>query len=222
MQVFKPPSFLSLDLEMEQPSAEIISAGVAVDVPVFKHDYVDNITNKHFSYENVLIKPTLPISEFIQDLTGLKDEMYDKSFTREDGFIKINELVLEWRKYCHDNDLRPMFQTVVWGSGDVYLFRKQFLEEVSSCNWYEYPIGKDFINVKTLIQLDNIIAHKYLNKKTSLRSALKRYGMRFVGNAHDSSYDALNTLLLFSRYVDNKQKQKEIINQLIINNNYNN
>lgn len=188
------PNFFALDLEMEQPSNEIISIGVA-------YQNNDGFINRM----NFLVTPSQPLSPFIKELTGLSDDMFNWSKSRKQcfmEFLQAHEVIMTM------NDIFK--EAVTWGCGDVHLLRRQISEEglEISC------LSRRFIDVKTLLMMERVYQGKSISGRMSLNSGLKEYKMDFVGDAHNSSWDALNTLILFFQIITKRKKLNTILNDL--------
>lgn len=185
--------FYSIDLEMEQPSDEIISIGIAWN------EYSDGFLLTHS--KDFLITPSQPISEFIRNLTGLDDSMYDWNKTRKTCFEEFisfyNTLHLK-----HKN-------AIVWGMGDIPLLRK----ELNSEGLFS-PISRRFTDVKVLLTMDKFYNGRSLSQKSSLKSALVLYGIKSTGTAHNSADDAHNTLLLFNQFCEKQIEIRRTIEKL--------
>ena len=78
--------FLALDLELNQPSGKIIQVGVAIgDKNTRFEDYV---------VRKWLIDPQEPISEFINDLTGITDsDIRAEAYSHEYVARELSELI---------------------------------------------------------------------------------------------------------------------------------
>jgi inhibitor of KinA sporulation pathway (predicted exonuclease) len=197
MSTKKEPLFWSLDLEMEQPSNEIISVGVAFEYPTetIKKDF--------------LITPSYPLSPFIQELTGLRDDMFDWNKTRKECFI---EFYNEYYKFTAINDkgFKPQTHPITWGQGDLHLLRKQMNEVLFS----ELELPRRIVDVKSLLWFDKMVKGEYNSTRMSLDSGLKYMNLMFLGNPHNSADDAYNTLLLFRHLLYSKQNFRNQFNTL--------
>lgn len=187
--------FYAIDLEMEQPSNEIISIGIAWNA-------ISHISGELETYaKDFLITPSQPVSEFIQNLTGLKDDMYDWSKSRLDCFKEFTNFFYEL------GDLHK--EAIVWGCGDIPTLRDQLLGL-----GLPHVGSRRFIDVKTLVFMNNAYAGKSLSTRVSLGSALHRYKIKQYGTAHNSAADAYNTLALFNQLVIDGTKMQKALTEI--------
>lgn len=184
----KEPLFWALDLEMEQPSNEIISIGMAWETP-------SGIEKKDF-----LITPSQPLSPFIQELTGLRDNMFDFTSSREACFMQFYR---EYQKFesLDDRHFKPSLHPITWGQGDLHLLRKQMIDSIT----VDIDLPRRIVDVKTLLWFDKMAKGDYNSSRMSLNTALKYMNLKFQGNAHNSADDAFNTLIVFRKLLESKQ-----------------
>lgn len=194
-------TFWSLDLEMEQPSNEILSIGVSIWTPTAQHGLY-GINTKNF-----LITPSQPVSEFIQNLTGLKDDQFDWNKTRTQCFQDFADYMHNIQEIA---ETRWHREPITWGAGDLHLLREQ-LPKLDKLNF----LSRRFIDVKSMCMLERVYEGRSISGKMSLRSGLSMYDMHFEGAAHDSSVDAYNTMRLFRAVVDKNIKKHQLITQLV-------
>lgn len=200
MNIKKEPLFWALDLEMEQPSNEIISIGFAWET-----------STQHAKRENFLITPSQPLSPFIQELTGLKDDMFDWNKSRKDCFMEFyNFWLVRWVGLESDTH-RHEFNPITWGQGDLHLLRKQFYETLTD---FDADLPRRIVDVKTLMWFDKMVKGNYNSARMSLSTALKDMKMPFLGDAHNSADDALNTLILFRELLTRKKNTIAAIKHL--------
>lgn len=167
-------TFLSLDLEMAQPSRKIIQVGVSVgslDAGVLE-------THAWF------IDPQEPITPFIQELTGITDaEIQAKAKPVVQVASELSALIQRYPK---------MFvNPVTWGGGDGPELLELFKEAGA-----EFPhLGRRWMDVKTLWTLQRLAAGK--STSGGLSSAMGSCKLPFKGRAHRADVDAENTLRFF-------------------------
>jgi len=160
----------SVDLEMEQPSNEIIQIGVCKF-----NEQTGEIVGKF----NRFIKLGRPLSEYIKKLTSIKDEDLDGGTTLKQAYLDL----VEFTQDCNFQ------QAIVWGNGDMYTLKQQLNNEV------EWVYGSRVMDVKSLHQFIGPL--KGLNRSGGLAKVLTKYGLKFQGSAHLATDDAENTALLY-------------------------
>lgn len=180
MADFNNTLFLALDLEMEQPSDEVLSVGVCM----FSGDMLVEKQN------NFYITPTHPVSKFIQELTGIRETDFDGS-PRVNCYRELSKWVVEIIESCPYYKFHR--EAITWGCGDVPLLRADMRKEQANFEW----LSQRFIDVKTLYLMDKATSDKSLSSKTSLNTAMKEMKINPRGNAHNSMWDAVNTKEVF-------------------------
>lgn len=199
-------NFLSLDLELNQPSDKIIQIG-AVAGNIFTGDIVDQLS--------ILVKidEKLCIDASICDipkLTGITDAMLQK-----DGIslLAAYEQLANFRvkNNCHRT---PM----TWGGGDIPALKSQLKD--SGLNFSEgfgvnkhlpmFCFGRRWIDIKSLYQVYMLMNGNTM--QAGLRKAINKMGLTFYGRAHNAQYDAYNTFkvahLLASKLINKNNKEK--------------
>lgn len=167
-------NLLSLDLEMEQPSGNIIQIGYVIGDP---------LTGEIVHRRSILVRQEEPLSEFIQALTGLTDE---------DNKMEGISLEGAYRWLQNDLALYPCFiNPLTWGGGDTTALREQ-LEMGED----RFIFGRRWIDVKTVFIAQQMA--KGLPFVGGLRKSMNRVGCRFEGRAHDALVDAENTFRMYS------------------------
>jgi len=181
--------FLALDLELNQPSGKIIQVGIAIGSI---HDrFEDYIVRKWY------IDPHEPISEFINDLTGITDadiraECYSHDFVARELSALIKE---------HNTFINP----VTWGGGDS----RELLDEFCQ-NHADFPhFGRRWIDVKTWYTY--LMLTKGKTPSGGLASAMGYFKLHFKGKAHRADVDAANTLALFFKLLERQSQMENII-----------
>lgn len=163
-----PDVFLSLDLEMNQPSGEIIEIGACVF----------SKTSGILETRNWIVKPEFELSKRIIDLTGITEDMVLNGVNLLDAY----EDLVSFRNSHH-----CFINPIVWGHGDVDVLQNQ--------TGLFGDFGRRVIDVKTLCVFDRIKQNKPLSG--GLAKTLGRYGLKFQGKKHRAGFDALNTARLF-------------------------
>lgn len=168
--------FIALDLEMEQPSRQIISVGLA---------YYDG---NSFDIANFMITPEYHVSEFISKLTGIVDSDFDHDKPRHDCFNDV----LEWVN-SKEVDISSF---IVWGKGDVGALNKDMWKNHGL--WFKDMSSDKFVDVKTLYLMEYLIQRNKWQEKVSLSTACRQSSITVDANkTHNSGYDAFLTASLF-------------------------
>lgn len=189
--------FISLDLEMNcgergYNPCKIIQVGIAIGT--FKN-YIDKIP---FEEHTWYINPNEKIYQNIIELTGITDEIIlANAKTHAEIHDEIKLLINKYN--CYPNP-------IVWGSGDVELLVNEIEDNVGHCHIF----GHRDIDTKT-IHTFNLLTSGKTSTKSSLKSALGYYKLKFEGTPHRAVDDARNTLNLFFNILDRQQKVWDII-----------
>jgi len=181
--------FLALDLELNQPSGKIIQVGVAIGS--VKDRFEDYVVRKWY------IDPQEPISEFINDLTGITDaDIRAEAYSHEHVAREISELIKEHK---------PFTSPIVWGGGDSSELLAEFCK-----NHADFPhFGRRWIDVKTFYTYLMLTRGKA--PSGGLASAMGYFKLQFRGKAHRADVDAQNTLALFFKLLERQAKLESIL-----------
>jgi inhibitor of KinA sporulation pathway (predicted exonuclease) len=171
---------LSLDLEMAQPSRNIIQIG-AVIYDLKKNELIETF--------NRYVNPNEPISEYIEKLTGISDN------TIAEQGVPLKEAFLDLVAWA--GKFNRFYQVVTWGAGDLPELRRQIelLDDPINLGW---TFGRRELDVKTLHTAIRIAMGE--KPQSGLAKSLNRYGLRFIGTKHSAVDDAINTARLLAHF----------------------
>jgi inhibitor of KinA sporulation pathway (predicted exonuclease) len=188
--------FLSIDLELNQPSNKIIQVGVAIGSADQTSD--DYVVKKWY------IDPEEKIDKFIIGLTGITDSDIRSYCVSHDTVAReLTELIVEHQ---------PWLNAVVWGYDDAGVLRKEF--ERRSVDFRH--LGGRWIDLKTIY---NFLAFSTdTDPRGDLRSSMSRFNCVFDGEQHRADVDAKNTLKFFFHLMRQQNKMFDLLE----NNSYNN
>ena len=169
---------MALDLEMNQPSRSIIQIGVAVG---------DISTGNIKESKSLIINPHEAINPYIEDLTGINQEMVDAGMSLQDAYVQIRDM-----HAASGSFINPL----TWGGGDAEELRQQlknseFYSEDSWC------FGRRWIDVKTLFVSWRLASGDPI--QGGLAKSMTKVGLAFQGRKHDAEHDAINTFYMFNK-----------------------
>lgn len=187
--------YLSLDLEMNQPSRKIIQVGVSIGSLT---DYRNNELESYVWY----LDPEEEITEFITDLTGITNrDIKDFAITHQELSDRLVGLID--KNKCFVNP-------VVWGIGDSETLTNEF----KSRNIEFQRLGRRSIDLKTWYVMNRISDNKsHSGGLSSSMAALSNNKLKFAGLAHRADVDAMNTLRLFFYIMEREMKVKQLIKE---------
>lgn len=175
--------FIALDLEMEQPSGQVIQVGIA-------WEHACEIKRMAF-----YITPCEPVSEFIQELCGISDADFDWDKTREECFKEFTDFL----KVLKTEDTFNEF--VVWGQGDMRSLSQSLNELGMSLHTETGMSERRSIDVKTICMFNDLVYRGTPVKRLSLNSAMTRNKVSPAAGAHQADIDAENTLVLWMHLI---------------------
>jgi len=188
-------NYFSLDLELNSKNngetPKIIQVGIAIGSPVRPEEL------KTYSW---YLNPQEPITEFIQNLTGITDEIIqEKSVDHKTVAQELGELIKV--NNCFANP-------ITWGQGDAAELKDEFRERR-----IDFPFfGRRIFDVKTLYVFNQMVLGK--TPSGGLRKSMISYGLKFIGESHRADNDALNTLRFFFYFLQ-RQKMFEDFKELM-------
>jgi inhibitor of KinA sporulation pathway (predicted exonuclease) len=195
MNSLRDQNYFSLDLELNNKqdgsTPKIIQVGVCVGSPVRPEDI------QTYSW---YLNPQEPITEFIQNLTGITDEIIqEKSVSHE-------TLAFEFGKVLKENQV--FVNPITWGQGDSSELKDEFRERN-----IDFPFfGRRIFDVKTIYVFNQMVRGK--TPSGGLRKSMISYGLDFIGQSHRADVDALNTLRFFFYFLQ-RQKMFEDYKELM-------
>lgn len=158
-------------IEDRKNTSEIIEIGIV---------QIDMGTFEINKCESIIIKPSeSTVSEFCTTLTGWTQEKVDVNGI---GFEDALELLIN----NYDSKNLP------WGSYGEY-DKNMFIRQ---CNrrGLSYPFSDEHTNIKELLRKKNY-------KIKGLQSALREFGLTFVGRHHNGLDDAINISSVYAKHV---------------------
>mgnify|MGYP001580419837 CR=1 FL=1 len=163
-------NFISLDLEMNQPSGRIIQIGAVVCNPL-SGDILEEF-NRY-----ILLPAGEQLSEFITNLTGITDATLLQAVPLTKAYEDLVQL--HTRHNCYRNP-------ITWGGGDSAVLRTQL-----GLDDEKFLFGRRWWDMKTVFQM-YCLKHD-IKLQAGLAKALTRVGLQFNGRKHDGLADAKNT-----------------------------
>lgn len=166
-------NFLSLDLELNQPSGRIIQVGVAIG----------NLEEEVIETRSWFLDPEEVICPRIEDLTGITNKMIaDQAVSHA---VMAEELASLIDKH------NPFVNPVQWGGGDRDALLRELKERQIAFPFF----GRRELDVKQMYTYLSLSQGKKPNG--GLRSCMGKYKIPFQGVPHRADVDAKNTLLFF-------------------------
>jgi inhibitor of KinA sporulation pathway (predicted exonuclease) len=194
MNPIRDINYLSLDLELNNLQngtvPRIIQVGIAWGSPVRPDDI------KTFSW---YLDPEQEISPFIQQLTGITDEIIKEKAVQHDVVAKELGALININK-CFVNP-------VLWGGNNSINDASELKDEFRERNIHFPFFGRRVLDVKTLYVFNQITQGK--SPSGGLRKSMIAYGIDFQGQSHRADIDALNTLRFFFYFLEKQRKFEE-------------
>lgn len=184
-KIINPDIFMALDLEMNQPSENIIEIGYSIG----------NIkTGEILLTKSLLVDPGEGLNPYIENLCNVSfaDETRRIIPRDADLYEAFRQMVQDHKEYqCNVN-------LVTWGCGDTEKLRSS-LDEV-----IQWPFGRRYTDVKTLSC--EILRAQNRNIAGGLSKSMNKHALKFEGTKHQADDDAKNTLRLYFKL--NKMLEK--------------
>lgn len=168
-------NFISLDLELAQPSGTIIQVGAVVG-NLKTGEILETLENHIYVYET--------LDPFIIKLTGIKQHQVENGISLFEAYKNLTDL---FKKYdCFRN-------AVQWGSGDTRCLKKQLNIKDDEM----FLFGRREIDVKTLF-----VSYRFMKEQhhqAGLAKACNILGIPFIGRKHNAKDDSYNTFLVYRK-----------------------
>jgi inhibitor of KinA sporulation pathway (predicted exonuclease) len=179
----KNTPFLALDLEMNQPSNNIIQVGITLGSRMQ--------SDEEWLVRQWILDPLEPVAEPITVLTGITDE-------------DVRTQAVTWRQMARElgaliDEHKPFINPVTWGAGDSAELRAGMQKRD-----IEFPyFGRRWVDVKTVHSFLALTQGK--NPSGGLSRTMTHYKLQFLGEQHRAHHDAFNTLRLFLRLMERQE-----------------
>lgn len=181
-------NFISLDLEMNQPSGRIIQIGAVVGDP---------ITGVIIDRFNAFVNPEESITPFITQLCAINNTLI-----KEEGET-LPEAYQRLKCFCDSYQTCKM--PIQWGGGDSRCLYDDLLRvgvDVDrrfgvKLNDNAYVFGIRYFDAKQTMQEYLLKNHKSL--QCGLSKAMTKLGLKFEGRKHRADVDAENTFNIYHR-----------------------
>lgn len=167
--------YLSLDLEMNQPSGAIVQIGAVVGEVL-----TGEILGTFSKY--VSLPEGEELNPFIIKLCNIDLDTYEsEKIDLKDAYIAL----LDFRSK-YEVERNP----ITWGGGDSdYLYKQTYVACGNELkNW---PFGRRWVDIKTVFQMYCIA--NGIKHQSGLSKSLTKLGLRFSGTKHNALDDAKNT-----------------------------
>lgn len=176
------PNILALDLEMNQPSGRIIQIGAAVG---------NYRTGEILGSFEQLVNPGEPLSGEISALCGITPAALALAPAIREGA----ERLFAWRAAFSNLEMNPL----TWGGSDAATLQRTLAAggDATGMPDASWPFGRRWLDAKTIF-VGWRMAHGQ-SPQAGLARALTKVGLAFVGRKHNATADAVNTLRIFHR-----------------------
>lgn len=169
-------NYISIDLELNQPSNTIISIGAVVG-NIFTGEVKDRFHQIVYTAET--------IAPHIIDLTGITQHQVNNGMSLFNAYCALVHFMQKNKAFR---------QPVCWGNGDMFLLKSQVSPLIMGTD-QEWVFGLRFYDAKTVYQ--TIQVAKGRKTKAGLVAAMNNMGLAFTGTSHNAQDDAENTFVIF-------------------------
>ena len=134
---------------------------------------------------NQFVRPRIneQLSAFCMELTGIEQAQ----ISRAERFPKVIQHFMDWAEIYEEE-----YVLVAWGREDRMLLQNDCMLHDLEYDWLE-----PYLNLKRAYK-----QLKKLNKPYGLQKSLTKEGFEFDGQPHRAIDDAINTVKIFRRYLD--------------------
>lgn len=178
-----------LDFEGTQFSHEMIAYG-AVLATIGK----DLTIKKSKAPIKVYVKAKNKIGKYVEELTGIKQQELDKIG------VPFSEAIYQLKKYCGLAFKKCTF--VTFGNHDMRILSQSVSYNLDSPVELTKQIIKYHLDFQAFIS-------EYIKDQNNNPLSLERYveffDIKFIGNAHDPRYDAINLMNIYNAFLTNKE-----------------
>lgn len=174
-------TFTSIDLEMAQPSGRIIQIGACVADPT-SGDIKDRLS--------IFVNPKERLSDFIIKLTGISQHQVDGGTNIKDAYEQ-----LKFFHQKHGSFVNP----IQWGIGDTDHLKNELV--ANGFDLSGWCFGRRFIDVKGMYQSYKLV-NGHASLQGGLKSAMKHFGIKTVGQHHNATIDSIHTMMVFKELIE--------------------
>jgi len=198
----KVTRFLSLDLELNQPSNKIIQIGACVG---------DIETGEIVDRFSIFVNPHEELgycdggensSKTITDLTGITQDQVDNGVELREAYLQLVEFAKKYETFINP---------ITWGGGDSEAIRQQLYADPYNQN-LSWIFGRRWIDAKTLF-----VSWRFANNepiKGGLARSMLKLGLKFEGRKHDAEDDAVNTFRIYVKLLELLRNKNERVSDV--------
>lgn len=177
-----------LDFEGTQFSHEMIAIGA-----VFGSIGKDLIVKKSKAPIKIYVKAKNKIGKYVEELTGITQQELDKIG------IPFSHAMYQLKKYCGLAFKKCTF--VTFGSHDMRIISQSVSYNLDAPAEITKQIVKNHIDFQAFI---SEFVRDQNNNPLSLERYVEFFDVKFVGNAHDPKYDAINLMNIYNAFLTKK------------------
>jgi inhibitor of KinA sporulation pathway (predicted exonuclease) len=163
-----------LDLEMNQPSGKIIQIGAVIG---------DTSSGVISGRLRIYVNPNELLNPDIINLCKISQEQVDNGLSLEEAYIQLKDF--------HKN--ADFINPVTWGGADS----QELFDQLDPTVRTDWCFGRRWIDAKT-VAVTRMIVREDRVLSGGLSTTMKRFGLKFQGEAHDAQTDAENTFRIYN------------------------